>query len=79
MSTEKMREEFRRVVGIDWLEGAEVCKIWHLAWKASRLTIEVVLPTPKEVCGPDGSYMEYFEPEQIDRYIESLGLKVIQC
>lgn len=46
------------------------------AWQASRESLVIELPIPKELCGPDGSYMEYFEPEQIERAIEALGLKV---
>lgn len=80
MSNEKMREEFRRIVGIDWLEGAEVCKIWQLAWQASRAAIEVDLSTltvthdtdtNHEPCGDD-----LFYEDEVKTLIESLGLKV---
>ena len=79
MSAEKIREEFQ-----EWWRHREQTELrsscamgWaFLIWQASRAAIELELPIPKEVCGPDGSYMEYFEPEQIERCIESLGLKV---
>ena len=86
MSTEKMRAEFEkfrdeRNAALE-SEGHKPGSKWHVTnahyptWQASRAAIEVELPIPKEACGPDGSYMEYFEPEQIERAIESLGLKV---
>lgn len=53
-----------------WVDAA-----WE-SWQASRESLLIELPIPKELCGPDGSYMEYFEPEHIERYIEAAGLKV---
>ena len=45
-------------------------------WHAGREAVVVELPMPKEVCGPDGSYMEYFDVDQIEKAIEAQGLKV---
>lgn len=66
---------------LDWVreDGSfadPMLRLAALAWQASRESLVIELPIPKELCGPDGSYMEYFEPEQIERCIEAAGLKV---
>lgn len=68
--TDKMREEFRRIVGVDWLEGAEVCKIWQLSWQASRESAVIDLPS-------DLDWRSAVETRDIcaDR-IRAVGLKV---
>lgn len=49
---------------------------FQAGWRACQGSLVIELPISKELCGPDGSYMEYFEPEQIERCIEAAGLKV---
>lgn len=74
MSAEKMLSECRA----HWEKtkpDAVFADYW-IGWQASRESLVIELPIPKELCGPDGSYMEYFEPEQIERAIEAAGLKV---
>lgn len=87
--SDKMREEFEAYSGEH--EFLSVCPVERSAsgkykdfdlqcawetWQASRESLVVELPIPKELCGPDGSYMEYFDPEQIERAIEAAGIKV---
>lgn len=85
MNIEKMREDFEVWVKTqDWnidLLYRDGYVAWEAqfafdAWQASRESLVIELPIPKELCGPDGSYMEYFEPEQIEIAIEAAGLKV---
>lgn len=84
---DKMREEFEQFIikrdGAIWVTVFGDARSYNEpierdfgVWKASRESLVIELPIPKELCGPEGSYMEYFEPEQIERCIEGAGLKV---
>ena len=68
--------EYRNIPGVGQFYECPRTLLALEAWQASRESLVIELPIPKELCGPDGSYMEYFEPEQIERAIEAAGLKV---
>jgi hypothetical protein len=53
---DQMQEGFEMAYGFCWIDHAEVCKVWSIAWQASRAALVVDLPDEQDISASDSPW-----------------------